>query len=265
MTTPPMLQRRLPRRLLAPLLLVPLLLVPLLLVAAGPAVAAATDCRQILHQAAAGEAADAAARNASYEGVLTDLESGATKRFSLTAQGGDQLLYVLWDDAGQELSRWGYHLDRAWGYKAQEGVRELDGDSLQSWRLLAVLLSPNRFSTLARETERCELVEPETASSGPLLDLHLTAGGDLRLGLTRAPFHLLRVERVTGEVRRTTVFVGAATVDGEVRFDELRTLRDEIPRALYRFERIAYGPHLADDFSSSDSLPPAGAAGGGAP
>jgi hypothetical protein len=219
-------------------------------------------CLALLAEAAASEPAAAATRSLSYRGNVVDLGSGSERSFTFTVQGGERLLYVLHDGEGREISRWGFDRVDAWGHTAESGLVRLDEEGVLSWRVLAVVLAPNRFSALVREAVGCEF-EGAAGSAAPVLRVELRGGATVWLTLVREPFRLVRMDRDARNGRRTTVLVGGNWIEGEPHLTALHALRDDVPHALYRFESVGYAPPQSAGFWAAPDGPSTGKPGAG--
>lgn len=180
-----------------------------------------------------------------YKGTVIDLTTGEEARFVLVAQTGEQARYTLEDLQGRALGRWAYDRGRGWGYTPEGGLVELSAAGLESWRLLALMLAPNRFSILADQA----LV----LSSSPVhvhreegLTVKVTLEGDLSLILTLDPdtYQILSVKRTAADGLRATVFVHPELRENELHFAALQTFREGLPQRRYQIDQISYGKLL---------------------
>lgn len=192
-----------------------------------------------LERAAATESRELASKRATYRGTQVNLEEGRTRRFVMVAQGSDDFLYALFESEQVGASVWSYSRGRAWSQPPGKAASELTGDSLQSWRLLAVLLSPNRYSYLS---SRASWSEPDTPAAGPFAALTATLEGGLTFTANVRPADgvLVSIDRLSGRTKRTTAFVNPRVEDGVMKFDGLQSLRDGVPYRLFRMESVNY-------------------------
>lgn len=181
-----------------------------------------------------------------YTGTVIDLSSGEEARFVLVAQTGEQAHYALEDLDGRALGQWAYDRGRGWGHTPERGLMNLSGAGLESWRVLALMLAPNRFSSLADQA----LALPSSPTRGEEgLTVELTLEGDLALVLLLDPdtYQVLSVKRAVAEGPRTTVFVHPELRAGQLHFDALQTFSGGLPQRLYQIEEISYGELLAGE------------------
>lgn len=221
---------------------------------AGPALPTAPPSAcGLLQRAAAAERKDAAAESVIYRGTQVNVETGDESRFALAAQRGEQLLYILWGIDGAVRGVWVYQRGKGWGWTPGGAVTALSGDSLQSWLLLAMILSPNRYSALSAQAQSCR-TPPLPSTANPVLHATLAGGLEVDLTIGREDGQLARVERLSGTTRRTTAFLRPRLDKGKPRFDAFQTLRDGVPHRLYRIESVSYGRLLPDPLFSEASL-----------
>lgn len=213
-----------------------------ILVCATPDALAQTAA-SLLEQAVEREGAQARGLSATYEGTVIDLASGARGRFRLFAQAGDQIFYILSDLTGTEIGRWWVSEGQGWVWKPATGLARIEPTSIASWRLLALALSPDRFSALRRQAVALTLAQGEDPASHALI-CRFEDGSELEADIRQGTYQLFRLERLVSGQRRVTLFDDPQISGGVEGFRTIKTLRDELPDRLFKVERLEHGPRL---------------------
>ena len=200
---------------------------------------------EVLQCAIAAEPENAPQLSAVYDGTAADFESGGEFHFRFIVQGGDQCLYVL--DESDTPRRLGYSRNKAWQQTdGSDEVKAVEAATqIASWKLLALLLSPNRFSALVTAAQSVELAGQDAQTHRVYFDLG--EGLEFTAHIDRATCRLSKVVRQSSGQERVMAFDDYREVEGIPTFSSLKLLREGLPYRLYSIEKAGYGARLPDE------------------